>query len=93
MNNTIMDNPIKFTTFDELLNDSKLTFIDISGESTRSYRFPGGDVIKINQPIALNVSRSGGHRLLDALGESHYIPKGWLQLSWCVKEGRANFVA
>jgi hypothetical protein len=68
-------------TFNDLRVDADLKFTDISTEQWRAYEFPEKEV-RIERPIALNVSRSGGHRVLDAAGVSHYIPKGWIHLTW-----------
>ncbi|MBB5693532.1 hypothetical protein FHS87_001565 [Roseomonas pecuniae] len=73
-------------------NDTDLEFTDISTERWREYRFAGGDVIRIEQPLKLNVSASHGHRIFDAHGLSHYIPWGWIHLVWETKEGAPNFV-
>lgn len=73
-------------------NESGLEFSDISSEEWREYRFPGGDVIKIDRPLKLHVSESRGHRIFDAEGRSHYIPWGWIHLSWGAKDGAPNFV-
>jgi hypothetical protein len=73
-------------------NASELEFTDISSELWREYRFAGGEVVHIDQPLKLNVSESGGHRIFDAAGRSHYIPAGWLHLVWEPKEGEPNFV-
>lgn len=82
-------------TFDDLQvvtdADTNLKFTDISTEQWRVYRF-SNDQIHIDNPVALNVSRSGGHRVLDAAGVSHYIPRGWNHLSWLPKDGEPNFV-
>jgi hypothetical protein len=69
----------------------ELDFKDISSEKYRVYEFPGGDQIRIHQPQLLNVSASGGHRITDSAGISHYIPKGWIHLYWQVKEGQPEF--
>ncbi|MBK3780132.1 hypothetical protein G3A43_07665 [Paraburkholderia aspalathi] len=78
-------------------NESKHTFIDISSELYREYTFPGrGRVsitVRIDNPTDLSVSESGGHRLLDAEGVSHYIPAGWVELRWKARDGAPNFVA
>ena len=84
-------------------NASKHDFTPIHSEEFREYTFvlapEKGDQpakvvkIRIDQPTHLSVSASGGHRLLDAAGISHYIPSGWLQLSWKPKPGEPNFVA
>ena len=63
---------------------------DISSEEYREYVFPGEETVRIEKPQKLNVSDSGGHRLLDGAGESHYIPNGWIHLRW---KGEPAFVA
>lgn len=76
------------TTF---INESTNAFVDISSEDSRSYVFPGGNTIVINEPLKLSVN-AGGHRLFDKNGISHYIPKGWIHLYWKTKEGQPHFV-
>lgn len=60
---------------------SELTFADITTEEYRCYEF-ADMTIRIDNPVGLNVSKSGGHRVLDKAGISHYIPKGWRRLYW-----------
>ena len=63
----------------------ELIWKDISHESYRTYTFwkDGKFVkVKINHPIKLNVSDSGGHRILDDKNIAHYIPSGWVHLYW-----------
>lgn len=67
-------------------------FTDISSEQFREYTFAGGDVVRIEKPSKLHVSESGGHRVLDGAGESHYIPPKWIRLRWVAKEGSPPFV-
>lgn len=74
------------------LNTSELVFDDVSAELWREYRFADGNVVRIENPLKLNVSSSGGHRLYDAQGQSHYIPVGWIHLVWETKPGEPNFV-
>lgn len=73
-------------------NDSDLEFTDISSEAWREYQFQSGAIVRIEKPLRLNVSASGGHRIFDAQGESHYIPFGWIHLRWEAKPGEPNFV-
>lgn len=75
------------TTSIELRNESGLQFTDISSEAWRRYDFPSGMTVMIKEPQFLNVSKSGGHRLLDGDGTSHYIPGGWHHLSWRSHDG------
>ena len=64
----------------------------IEGEKYRTYVFPNGSRVKIKKPLYLNVSKSGGHRIFDAQGFSHYIPYKWIHLFWEVEgDDRANF--
>jgi len=62
---------------------------DIANEHFREYDFGTSGKVLIKEPRFLNVSSSGGHRVLDANGESHYIPPGWIHLRWC---GTPHFV-
>jgi len=73
-------------------NESGLTFTDISSEAERVYNFGSKGFVKIQNPEQLNVSDSGGHRIYSADGKSHYIPAGWIQLTWTVKSDQPNFV-
>ncbi|NJO61537.1 MAG: hypothetical protein HC836_25805 [Richelia sp. RM2_1_2] len=79
-------------TFATFRNASDLKFTDISSELIRVYQYPGGEEIVITGPIALNTSKSGGHRVFDTEGTCHYITPGWRQISWKVKEGQPHFV-
>lgn len=72
-------------------NNTDLKFTDISSEVYREYKFPGGDVVRIDNPVKLNVSKNG-HRVWDQQLVSHYIPQGWIHLHWKVKVGSPHFV-
>lgn len=76
----------------EFINKSELEFRDISSEKWREYVWNDGCKIVIHNPTHLNVSNSGGHRIFDLDGISHYIPSGWRELNWYAKEGEPNFV-
>lgn len=58
---------------------------DISSEKTRTYTFPGGDTIKIEGPLRLRVSESGGHRIETEGGRSFYVAPGWLYFEETVR--------
>lgn len=68
-----------------------MEFKDISTEKLRTYVFAGGEVVVITAPLKLSVSASGGHRIVDASGTSHYIPPQWHHLYFVVKEGAPAF--
>lgn len=76
----------------ELRNESGLEFTDISSESERWYSFPDGSCERIQNPQWLNVSASGGHRILDVHEVAHYIPAGWHHLCWTVGPLSPHFV-
>ena len=78
--------------FSEIRNSSNLKFNDISSEEWREYVFSDALIVRINGPLGINISKSGGHRLVDSDGTSHYIPRGWKHLRWNVKEGEPHFV-
>ena len=73
-------------------NATDLVFADISSEHWRESEFLGGDTVRIERPLRLNVSESGGHRIFDAKGVSHYVPAGWIHLKWGAKDGAPKFV-
>ena len=78
----------------EFINESQYKFDDIGTELYREYEFVDKgvrSVVRIDLPLKLSVSPNG-HRVFDAQGVSHYVPKGWIHLSWKVAEGRPNFV-
>ena len=78
-------------TLDDFKNGSSLKFTDISSEEWREYIYKDRTV-KIEGPLALNVSKSGGHRLFDEDGISHYVPSGWIHLRWKARDGEPHFV-
>lgn len=75
----------------EFINATEMIFTDISSEEFRVYEFDGCDVT-IDEPLKLHVSASGGHRIFDAMGVSHYIPTGWKHLYWKSYPTKPNFV-
>jgi len=60
----------------------KTEWANCDHEIYRTYVFPDGKTVTIERPVLLNVSKSGGHRLLDANDKSHYIPYKWIHLYW-----------
>jgi len=77
----------------EFINESDLDFKNISTEEERTYTFPNRNTYHIKEPLYLNVSKSGGHRVFSNDGTSHYIqPKEGWAISWKAKQGKANFV-
>ena len=75
----------------EFRNESGLKFADISSEVYRIYTFPSGRQKRIEFPQVLNVSKSGGHRLVDRSGKCHYIKPGWEDITWEVFEDKPHF--
>lgn len=80
-------------------NNPELDFKPLTSEEWREYTFlvpysePGKfgyfaveHKIKIVRPQALNVSKSGGHRIQGEDGNGIYIPTGWVKLEWKNKE-------
>lgn len=68
-----------------------LEFSPLSDEKYRVYCYPDGTIVRLEEPVALNVSKSGGHRVYTADGISHYIPSGWNHLYWEVYEHCNHF--
>ncbi len=65
-------------------------WIDISSEEYRLYDFGELNSVRIEKPQKLNISDSGGHRILDGEDKSHYIPSGWIHIEW---KANPHFVA
>lgn len=59
-----------------------LTYRPSTAESKRSYTFPGGDVIEIDDVISARVSRHGNHEIDTAAGMTIIIPWGWISLAF-----------
>jgi len=79
-------------TINDFINESGLEFKDISAEAFREYKFPNGQSLVITNPLLINVSASGGHRLFDAQGYSWYVqPKEGWSIKWLAEKGKANF--
>lgn len=74
----------------EITNNPELKFSSLTDEQYHVYVF-GDQLVRLDNPTVLNVSASGGHRVLDSEGISHYIPKGWIHLYWKVKDGQPCF--
>ena len=70
---------------------SAIQWKDRSVEAYREYRFPEDEVVVITDPIKLAVSENG-HRIVDADGVGHYIPKGWIHLLFVSKDGNDPYV-
>ena len=83
---------VKSLRFEDIVNGSTLTLNDISSEKWREYEFEGKKVVHIDNPVGLNVSKTGGHRVVDGDGVCHYVPKGWFHLSWKAKPGEPHLV-
>ena len=78
--------------FKDIINGSSLKLNDISSEEWREYEFEENKKVRIENPLGINVSKSGGHRVIDAGGITHYVPKGWFHISWKPKDGKPHLV-
>jgi hypothetical protein len=79
-----LDKYAKFIDDVFITNNPKIgeEFKDISHEESRAYRFPGDEIVEIEEPVALRVSASGGHYVVDSKGVAYYIPKGFIAIAW-----------
>lgn len=67
------------------------TWHDVTGEIFRMYIF-GGTTVRFDKVIKLRVSKNGGHRLVDAKGDSHYVPFKWLALTFRTETNKPRFI-
>ncbi len=82
----------------EDINVGELEFHDISEEQYRRYYYIdwlGGILtwysFEFKDPIALNVSASGGHKLILSNGKSMYVKPGWIAFEYLPTKGRKNW--
>lgn len=81
-------------TMEDFRNGSDNEFLSLESEEWRTYVWvkEGFPIeVTINDPVCLHVSAAGGHRILDGSGVSHYVPKGWVEVKWEVREGMNHF--
>lgn len=79
----------------EYTNNPSIIFKSIKKELWREYDFVTIDAmgisnvytLKIEKPLVLHVSKSGGHRIIDSIGMVHYIPYKWIALRWMNEKG------
>lgn len=62
-------------------NASERQFVSIEGETRRTYNFGEGVTVTIDGPRELHRSDSG-HYVFDSNGVMHFIPHGWIELTW-----------
>lgn len=65
------------------VNSQQLTWLDISDEQYRGFRYT------VSAPLKLNVKQKPGgdsHRIQTASG-GVYVAAGWVAIEWTVKEG------
>lgn len=75
--------------------DTSTDGLDISTELYRTYTFPGGEEIVVQEPSMLWVKLSSSpgmagkhsHRIALMNGNGVYIPAGWLKIEWRNREG------
>lgn len=70
------------------MNEAK----DISTELRRTYKWADGSQVVIIAPVSL-ITSDNGHRISDAAGNGHYVPKGWNHLTWENRPGSPAIVA
>ena len=58
----------------------QIKFLEIKGERSRTYHFPGGDAVTFKDVIKLGVRDSGNHRLETGNGMKAIVRPGWLWL-------------
>lgn len=77
-------------------NNDNLQWADISQEVERTYHYPDGSRVSIQNPVALSVSEgSGNHRVVYEEGgilKSVYVKNDWRFLTWEVEHGTRPFI-
>lgn len=75
--------------FEEIVNKSDREFKSLESEAWRSYTYPDGDILDVENPIALSISGSG-HYVIDSSGVVNFFPNGFIRLRWKNKADKAN---
>ena len=70
------------------LEINKLIFNSTENEQWREYVWGDGYVLRITEPLWVNVSKSGGHRVIDKAQRCYYVASGWRYITW---EGKGDF--
>jgi len=70
---------------------SKLKFVDVTGEISRTYVFPGYDEITIVGATQMAEAKDRSHRVLDGENVAHHIPPSFIHLYWTVEDGVPYF--
>ncbi len=83
--------PIKAIPLKEVDSLERDGWEDISEEQVREYIYPDGSSEVIYNPLLLHISESGGNRIVDQAGLSHYIMPGWNHLVFRVHPGTPFF--
>lgn len=79
-------------TFADLTFAEGIVVKPIQGEEFREYVDPKtGSVYRVTNPLALHISESGSHYVVDAEGVTHHIKKdGSFTVRWKAGEGHPN---
>jgi hypothetical protein len=65
-------------------------FLDISNQKTRTYNYGENKIVVIENPQWLNIDKTG-HRVVDLAEVAHFLPEGWIEITWEAKDGSELF--
>lgn len=68
--------------FKDVQEQEVLEFKSVENETYRLYIYKNGFTIKVDNPVAIHISRSGGHRLILASGRCMYVKAGWIAFAY-----------
>lgn len=66
--------------------------LDINSEEYREYVF-SDSIYRIDNPVSVDVTDSGSHRVVDSDGVTHRPATNWIALRWKPKSGEPSYVA
>lgn len=72
------------------------TRIDITSEQSRKYHYSDGSTFTVPSPQELYViqdDRGATHRIVSEDGRTYRPERGWVGISWVVKDGCPPFIA
>ena len=79
---------MKESTEVKTLQINELIFKSTENEKWRDYVWADGFTLRIEEPLWVHVSKSGGHRVIDNQKRSYYVAPGWRYITW---EGKDSY--
>ena len=81
---------MKALNFKDIKVPNNIDFKDISGELWRTYLMQSGNIIRIDDPVALYVTKTGSHYVIDRNGIVTYVRPLFEAIQWEKRENEPH---